>query len=231
MVDIMFLSAHPDDAEFAMGGTFLKLSRKYKCVHILLTLGEAGTHGTPKERKQEAMDAANFAGCEVEFLDFKDNHIEDTVENAKKIAEIIRKYKPKIIFSPYHTSKSEHHDPISHPDHIALGNIVIKAARFAKFKNAQILGETHLVSRVVYYMLPNYKEPTLVIDVSDVINDLQQLWDIHKSQHFIKDGKILNLLLSQRRIAGMNCGMELAEGFIVDGPIKIRADTILEILE
>jgi LmbE family N-acetylglucosaminyl deacetylase len=160
--DVLLFSAHPDDVDFAMGGTFLKIARSKRAAHVILTRGEAGTFGNPQVREEEARCSAKFAGAHLEFLDFKDNHVEDTVENAKIIAAVIRKYRPKIIFTPYHASISTHLDQKSHPDHSALGRLVLKAARFAKFKNAQVQGDPHATAKIIYYMVPNYMRPVLL---------------------------------------------------------------------
>lgn len=227
--DVLFFSAHPDDVEFGMGGTYLMISRKYKAAHVILTKGEAGTHGTPEKRVVEAMDAGKFAGAEVEFLDFKDNYVEDTVENAKKIAAIIRKYKPKIIFSPYHSITGSHTDGVAHPDHAALGKLVLKAARFAKFKNAEVEGEHHLVHRIFYYMIPRHVTPSLVVDVSDVADDLEELWKCHKTQMALRDGTIINMLWEYRRITGKIHGLECAEHFMVDAPLRLEYNDFLRV--
>jgi len=228
MMDIMFLSAHPDDAEFGMGGTYLKLSRRYECINIVLTLGESGTYGTPEERRSEVQAAARYAGAEIEILDFKDNHVEDNAENAKILAAIIRKYQPKIIFAPYHTGKSSHTEGMSHPDHTSLGSLALKAARFAKFKNAKIAGKEHTISKIIYYMVPHFMQPTMIVDITAIIDDLKRLWSKHKTQLQARNGKIEDILLSSRHHLGMIYNIEYAEGFITE-PIRMKEEWILEI--
>jgi len=227
--DVLFFSAHPDDVEFGMGGTYLKTARKYKAIHVILTRGEAGTHGTPEKRVKEAVEAGKHAGADVEFLDFRDNHVEDNVENAKKLAGVIRKYKPKIIFSPYHSITGSHTDGIAHPDHVALGKLVLKAARFAKFKNAEVEGEHHLAQRIFYYMVPRHVMPSLVVDVSDVAEDLEGLWKCHKTQMALRDGTIINMLWEYRRITGKIHGLECAEHFVVDAPLRLESEDFLRV--
>jgi LmbE family N-acetylglucosaminyl deacetylase len=224
MYDILFFSAHPDDAEFAMGGTFIKLSRKFKCIHVLLTRGEAGTYGTPQQREIECTNAAKFAGADIEFLDFTDNHIEDNAANALKLASIIRKYKPKTVFTPYHTNISFHEDGLSHPDHTALGRLVFKAARYAKFKNSKATGEAHSVQRIIYYLLPQWLKPSFIVDVTDVMPDLENLWSMHTSQAAVKDGKIHDMLRVDRKYAGTMQNVAYAEKFVIESPIKMDID-------
>lgn len=227
--DIMFFSAHPDDVEYDMGGTYLKLCKKYSCIHIMLTKGEAGSSGTPEERMQEAIDAANFAGCELEFMDFTDNYVEDTNERALKIAAIIRKHRPKIVFVPYHTNNHSHIDGHAHPDHLNAGRLVVKAARFAKFKGAKVTGDVHSINNLIFYMAPRHSKPSFTVDVSDVMDDLKKLWLIHKTQKDIRDGKIVDLLTTMRKFHAVMNTYEFAEAFIVEEPIRMNLDNILNI--
>jgi LmbE family N-acetylglucosaminyl deacetylase len=229
--DVLFFSAHPDDTEFGTGGTFLKCSKLYKTANIILTRGESGTHGTPIMREEEARAAAAFAGADIEFLDFKDNFVEDTAENAFKIAAIIRKYRPKIVFAPYHTNIQTHHDLPSHPDHTALGRIVLKAARFARFKNAPLQGEPHLVKHVIYFINPAYTRPSFVVDVSDSVDAMQKLWSCHASQLNNLGGKIIDRLLSIRKRIGEPFGIAYAESFILEEPLKLSVEDIFRMSE
>jgi len=229
MADVLFLSAHPDDAEFAAGGTLIKLSKKYEVAHVILTRGEAGTHGTPELRVKEAGNSAKHLGIKHEFMDFKDNDVEDTNDNARKIAEVIRKYKPKIIIAPYHSHNSTHTDGVSHPDHEALGKLAIKAARFAKFKNAPIEGECHKAQRIIYYMVPRYVKPTFIVNVSDIIPELKELWSCHQSQLRLADGKLFEKLLMSRALHGYDHGCEYAEPFIVDDSLSLDIEDFFRI--
>jgi LmbE family N-acetylglucosaminyl deacetylase len=229
MADILILSAHPDDGDFGMGGTLLKLAKRYKVAHVILTRGEAGTYGTPEEREREAKDAGRLAGCSVEFLDFKDNHVEDTAESAKILAEVIRKHKPRLVFAPYHTNDSTHTDGRAHPDHLALGRLALKACRFAKFKNASLEGERHTVETIIYYMTPSYLQPSFVLDVSDVVPQMQALWGCYKTQLNIAEGRLTENLLFFRKAVGMANGFAYGEAFIVQRSLKVDDESIMKI--
>ena len=70
MTKILAIGAHPDDVEFGCAPLLIKEVEKGNEVKILcLSLGEAGSSGTPEGRKQEAIDAAKIIGAEIEFLD------------------------------------------------------------------------------------------------------------------------------------------------------------------
>ena len=213
---MLIFNAHPDDAEFAMGGVLLKLAREHDVVNVILTRGEAGTHGTPAEREREAHEAGRRGGYRVRILDYKDTQIEDTTSTVQDIARIIREEKPRLIFAPYHTNNRSHLDGRAHPDHTALGNIVRKAARIAKFTNAPIKGDAHQTDGIIYYMLPIHTKPSFTIDVSDVIDELPNLWKAHASQTKLRDGAIIDHLLNWRRQMGSESRLAYAESFITE---------------
>jgi N-acetylglucosamine malate deacetylase 1 len=225
-VDILIFSAHPDDCEFGMGGTLLKLAKQYSVANIVLTKGQAGTYGTPDEREKEVYEAGKFAGYHVEVLDYEDNNIEYSVKIAKEMASIIRKYKPKLIFVPYHTNNYQHTDGTAHPDHTELGKIIKAAARFAKFKNAKLEGCEHCAKKIIYYMIPKYHKPTFVVDVSDVIEELVPFWKCHKSQTQLRNGEIIEYLTDNRKFTGQWNGLVYAEAFIVEEPLKLDINKI-----
>src|SRR5581483_7498865 len=118
MTKILAIGAHPDDIEFGVGGLMIKESEKGSQIkYVICSLGEAGSNGTPEERKKEAEESAKMVGAEIEFLDFGgDCHIADTPENAIKIAEILRKFKPDVVLAP-ELQRNQH------PDHYAVSKI------------------------------------------------------------------------------------------------------------
>ena len=63
-VDVLAIGAHPDDVELGCGATVARLARAGRRVGILhLTRGEAGSRGTPEERRREAERAAAILGA------------------------------------------------------------------------------------------------------------------------------------------------------------------------
>ena len=65
-LDLLAISAHPDDVELGCAGTILVALEQGRRVGILdLTRGELGTRGTPEIRLQEAETAAKVLGVSV----------------------------------------------------------------------------------------------------------------------------------------------------------------------
>ena len=111
-VDLMVITAHPDDAEFGAAGTVALWTREgKKVVYVVCTNGDKGTSDrslTPEEligiRQKEQRAACKTLGVEeVVFLGYGDQSLEDTPEFRKALVEQIRKYRPHTVISldPY----------------------------------------------------------------------------------------------------------------------------------
>ncbi len=122
MVDILAIGAHPDDIEISIGGTLIKMRKRGHSIAIChCSDGEPTPNGTRELRLAEAARAADLLGAELLILDLPNRYMTDTIENRIKIANVIRKYKPRILLSPYPAG--------NHPDHRMVSHLV-DAARF-----------------------------------------------------------------------------------------------------
>ena len=124
----MFIGPHPDDIEFGCGGLISRLKElNTKVTYVIMTDGGAGTNDpsiTPEMMKEirhkESINAANFMNVEnVEFLDLEDGGNWSKKDAIKKLAPVILKYNPDIIFAPDSRLKTE-----CHSDHIKTGEVV-----------------------------------------------------------------------------------------------------------
>ena len=105
-VDVMVVTAHPDDAEFGVAGTVARWVREGKqVIYVVCTNGDKGTSDRslrPEQlaeiREKEQRAAAKVLGVrEVIFLGYPDQGLEDTPEYRKQIVRLIRIYRPKIV--------------------------------------------------------------------------------------------------------------------------------------
>jgi N-acetylglucosamine malate deacetylase 1 len=93
---IIAFGAHPDDAEFQLGGCAVKWARLgHKVKFVSATNGDIGhwaMAGGPlaKRRTAEVQEAARRMGIEVQVLDIHDGELENNLENRKTIARLIR---------------------------------------------------------------------------------------------------------------------------------------------
>jgi bacillithiol biosynthesis deacetylase BshB1 len=229
MADILVFGAHPDDAEFGMGASMVKFVRSGASVALcVLTRGESGTFGTPEQREGEMKAAARMLGCELEILSYRDCQVSDSFEARVRLAEVVRKFQPKIVFSPYHTNHSFHKDGAAHPDHTATGTIVRSALRYARFAGLkEAKGEPWNAEHLLYYMVPKGRMPTLLNDVTPYMEEWQSIASCHTSQLNLRDGKVLQNLRRFREAYGNILGVECAEGFVSEEPITFDLETFL----
>ena len=123
---IIAFGAHPDDAEFQLGGCAIKwaqLGHKVKLVSV--TNGDIGhwkIAGGPlaKRRTAESKEAAKRMGVESLVLDIHDGEIMPTLANRKTIARLIREWQADLVFT--------HRPHDYHPDHRNAGLLIRDAA-------------------------------------------------------------------------------------------------------
>jgi LmbE family N-acetylglucosaminyl deacetylase len=123
---IIVFGAHPDDAEYKVGGTaakWAKLGHHVKLVSV--TNGDIGhwqMAGGPlaQRRTAEVKAAANILGVTSQVLDIHDGELLPTLEYRKLITKLIREWQADIVIS---------HRPWDyHPDHRYVGVLVQDAA-------------------------------------------------------------------------------------------------------
>jgi len=127
---IIAFGAHPDDAEFQMGGCAIKWAKRGHEVKLVsVTNGDIGHWGMAggalaKRRTAEVHEAAKRLGVVTEVLDIHDGELMPTLENRKKIARLIRDWQADLVFC---------HRPYDyHPDHRNAGLLVRDAAFMVK---------------------------------------------------------------------------------------------------
>jgi len=230
---ILAFGAHADDVEIGMGGTIAKFAEEKKRIGICdLTNADLSSNGTVATRKVEAKEAASILGVtERTSLGLPDRGLFLTEEYIRKIASIIRKYKPQIIFAPYFEDR--------HPDHGNCARLIEEAvfsAGIRKFKTD--LDELpHKVERIYFYMINGFHKPDFVIDVSSFIDKKVEALRAYQSQ-FEKTQQSFNTPLvngyietieAREKLFGKQVGVSYAEGFKTKIPILIENDLLGEL--
>jgi len=128
---MMVITPHPDDAEFGVAGTVLKLTREgKKVVYVVCTNGDKGTsdrnmkqEDLVKIREKEQLAAAKLLGVsKVEFMRYPDQGLEDTPEFRKALVRLIRRYRPEVVVTANPFRKYMwHRDHLSYPDLLEEG--------------------------------------------------------------------------------------------------------------
>jgi bacillithiol biosynthesis deacetylase BshB1 len=182
-IDILAFGPHPDDAEIGCGGMLLKMkSLGYTTGIIDMTRGDMGW-GTPEQRDEESAAAAQILKLDVrESLDMGDCRVEDTFDNRCKVAQVIRKHRPQILFAPWYNLPIGR--GLGHNDHFKTGILVSQGYNFSHLRKMPIEGEPWQARAIFYYFLPPGLAPTFIVDVSPFYEDWRQAIEVHRSQFF-----------------------------------------------
>ena len=161
-MNILAVGAHPDDFEIGCYGTLVKHDRNGdKIFGLTLTKGEMG--GNSNERRKEALDSAKLINMELEFGVFRDGSIPHDISTISFIEEYIEKNKIDIVYS---TSIHERHQ-----DHRNIGLSMLVSGRNCK--------EVYAFETI---SCTNEFNPTMFVNISDVIDVKQTGLGKHKSQ-------------------------------------------------
>jgi bacillithiol biosynthesis deacetylase BshB1 len=226
--DVVVFGPHPDDVEMVIAGTVLRLTDAGKRVlNVSLTRGEMGTFGTPETRALEFAAACRILGCEGLLLDFPDTRVANDPEGRLKIARVVRRHRPAVVFAPYHTNRFGHLDGSANVDHPATGAVVRDGLKLARFRNVLPELPPHEVSHLYYYMVPKDLLPTIIVDVTPVIDRARAAIRAYATQMSIRkrENEIFELLDTIRRYHGLRIGRPFGEAFLSDeslpfGPLE-----------
>ena len=224
-VDVLFISAHPDDTELSCGGTAAKCVRDGLRIGLLdLTSGEMGTRGTPQTRKREAQAAAKALGATFrQQLDFGDGNLQTGREEELQIIEVIRRRRPKLLIAPYPDDR--------HPDHTRTGRIVTDAWFYAGLRALETGLPAHRPQAVLYYLQNYMQTPSLVVDVTRDWKTKMRAVAAYKSQFhdpkskepgtFISDPKFLEMIDARGKHFGALIGASYGEAFVTKQPPRV----------
>jgi N-acetylglucosamine malate deacetylase 1 len=224
-VDVLAISAHPDDVELTCGGTLASLkSRGYRFGIVDLTRGEMGTRGTPEIRAKEAARAAEILGAEFrETLDLGDGGLRRDRESELAVIDVIRREKPRLIFTPYPDDR--------HPDHRRAGQVVTDAAYYAGLRKIETGHAAYRPQQTLYFSTFQVHEPEFLVDVTPFIEVRRAAMHAFASQFHdpnskepltkLSENTFLDALEGRARHFGWLIGVEFAEGFKSRFPPRI----------
>ncbi|HXT13035.1 MAG TPA: PIG-L family deacetylase [Candidatus Angelobacter sp.] len=217
---LLAFGAHPDDIEFGCGAVIARETLAGRKAHLVIcSRGEAGTHGTPKQRAAEAKKAAALLGATIEFLELDgDSHLELRAAHAIKLAAIIRRIRPGIVLAPSLVENQ-------HPDHWRLGKLVRDATRLARYGGLKELRKTprHIIDQLFFYAVTPDAEPPdispVLIDVSDpkIIRAWTAAMQAHASQTNAR--AYVELQLTRTRLRGLRAGLNHAMALFPNDPL------------
>lgn len=203
-MNIIAMSAHPDDMELEAGGTLAKFTEKgHSTYHIILT-----SDGN-NQRKKEAIDASHILGIkEVFFFDRKDTELKCDGETISEVDTLIDQIRPDFYIS--------HHPFDSHQDHKSAAELMFAVARRGKIKN--VLSGSPLPYRPNVFTF----RPQFFVDITDTINIKIEALKAHKSQYERYGSEaLIKRIYAMGHFYGWSMNYEYAECFEV---IRMSAD-------
>ncbi|MFN4219313.1 MAG: bacillithiol biosynthesis deacetylase BshB1 [bacterium] len=222
-IDFLCIGAHPDDCEIAMGGTIAYLVNKgYKVMILDLTNGEPTPHGTVEKRIKESKKAAEILGIvERITLDLKNRFLFDSIESRFKVANVIRKYKPEVIFC--------HYELDAHPDHWQAFNVSYAARFYAKLTKISLEGESWYPRKIIRFFSNHLRiniTPSFVVDISDFIDKKIEACRAYESQFVSRD--VEDYIKSIARYWGLLARTQYAEPFYNHEVMKLDPSFLID---
>lgn len=228
-IDILFITAHPDDVELCCAGTVFKHIAEGASVGIIdLTAGELGTRGNAAIRAEEAAKASKIMGITFrENLGLRDGFF-DLSESCKlPVIRAIRKYQPEIVITNAVRDR--------HPDHGRASQLVSESCFLSGLPKIEMEEGGEVLKawrpRQVYHMIQDhYISPNICVDISDYIDQKTEAVMAFKSQFYdpvssepntpISGLDFLEFLKARAREMGRLIGVEYAEGYTTTGPVR-----------
>lgn len=225
-VDILAFGAHADDVEIGMAGSLAKWAEEGKKIIICdLTEAELSSNGNVESRRREAKTAADI----LRAVDRVNLHLPDrglfiTDNHIRKIVNVIRKYRPKVIFAPYHNDR--------HPDHGNCFRLVEEAFFSAGIRKYEVEDNfpPHKALSLYQYMINGFSQPHFVIDITDYIDKKVEALLAYNSQFFLPEGGVptpltdgyIESVKARDKLFGKEVGVFYAEGFLSSKPLLLN---------
>ena len=200
---VLVVTAHPDDAEFYIGGTLLQLGRAGAQIRLVaMTNGDKAFYpwGADPEltetRQKEQRRAAEIWGGTVQFLGYKDARLPVNGQTVGDLVAIMEQFQPDYVLS----FDTVYRGRRVHSDHIDAGRNTLRALK-------QWEGDP-------WAMLFATRAPNYFVDISDDWFGKKDLLAVHASQfHGEKLEWIANMVASHAEQYGEQAGVGMAEGF------------------
>lgn len=230
-LDLLAISAHPDDVELGCAGTMLASLAQGRKVGILdLTRGELGTRGTPEIRSQEAATAAQILGVSVrDNVGIADGFFQNDSSNQLALVPYIRKYRPDIVLANAIEDR--------HPDHGKGAKLIYDACFLSGLRRIETLDEVGNPQQawrpkfIYHFIQDRYIKPDFIVDITPYWKKKEEAIRAFKSQFhdpnseepnsYISSPEFLEFLEARSKEYGHAIGVKYGEGFTTQRIIGI----------
>jgi bacillithiol biosynthesis deacetylase BshB1 len=234
-LDILAITAHPDDVELCCAGTLLSQIALGKKVGIVdLTRGELGTRGTPEGRLQEAQNAAKILNVQVrDNVGLADGFFLNNEAHQKAIIPFIRKYQPDIVITNAVNDR--------HPDHGRGGQLVSDSCFYSGLRMVKTFDEqgneqeAWRPRQVFHTVQDRYISPDFIIDITafheqklEAIRAFKSQFHVpeytgeDEPQSYISTPEFLEFVIARAKEMGHAIGVSFGEGFTTSRKLGVR---------
>jgi LmbE family N-acetylglucosaminyl deacetylase len=209
------IAAHPDDIEFFMSGTLMLLKETGYNIHYMnVANGCCGTTEYDREtianmRREEAMNACEFAGAVFHESTCDDLAIFYDKPTLAKVASVVRHVAPEIILTHSPTDYME--------DHTTASRLAVTAAFARGMPNFDVDPPREpVMNKVTIYHAQPFSHtdplrqpvtPDMFVDVTDVVERKVEMLSRHVSQkHWLDESQGHDSYLQTLRDLDAECG-------------------------
>ena len=164
-VDLLFVAAHPDDAELLCGGTLLRAAELgYQTGILDLSAGELGSSGSREQRAAEAAASAKVLKlCARHNAGLADGGIRDSQAARETLVALLRQLRPQTVITHWPRAR--------HPDHAGAARLTRSACFLSGLKRYPVAGQPHRPRKLLYSL--TYQEtwvrPSFVVDITSTM--------------------------------------------------------------
>ena len=184
---VLAFGAHPDDCDAKAGGVAaLYAQGGHRVRFVSVTNGDAGHHEVQGaalawRRRREAEAAAHVIGIEYVVLDNHDGELVPSLENRRRIIEVIREFAPDLVLTPRPNDY--------HPDHRYTSQLVQDAAYCVTVPGSVALTPHLGHNPVIAYVSDRFRKPypfaaDVVVDIGPVVEKKLEMLHRHTSQMY-----------------------------------------------
>ena len=223
------VAASPGDAEFACGGTLLRVKAGGDAIAICtIANGNSTGDGIPPRqlaatRREEAESAAESLGAELFWMDHSDFAVSNDAVTRLKLMEVLRTFRPQVVLAPAALG------PVR--DARNAWPLVVEATQMAATPNARTEQPALETRPYLAAYDPSWVAgfpPTIYVDVSDVAEAKLAVLEAYPSLlEWRQMHDAVDLLAAARTLGayrGLQAQVAMAEAFAFD-PSDGRAPT------
>jgi bacillithiol biosynthesis deacetylase BshB1 len=223
--DVLAFGAHPDDIELGCGGMLAKLTDFGRSIVLVdMVRGELGSRGTVETRRQEANAAAKILGATArENLELEDGNLRPTAVAKRKVVEVVRRWRPLLVFIPYWC--------VRHPDHSHASELAYEGMFLAGLPRYKTGQTSHRPYKILYYMGWQEFDPSFIVDITDQFDRKMEAIYAYTTQFGPDDSSDpptrltspeTNWLIRSRMAHyGSLIGRRYGEGFLIRGRLEV----------